>query len=195
MKSAADIGAPSGVQKLVAIMCWMARSLPSASLIFIFWSLDGGSSPPDPSPSASAEGGADGRAAAEIPRDGERYDARQRRREELVSAAWRESRADPRVATEVDGFMAAASERLGEEGMRNASRAASSGRSMTVPGVGREHQAGLEELARSFVQGRDRMALSAAWDQRVEREAKDAERQRARAEERQARGLPPEPER
>ncbi len=131
---------------------------------------------------------------AEIPREGERYDARQRRKEELVSAAWREGRADPRVANELDGFMAAASERLGEEGMRNASRAASSGRSMTVPGVGREHQAGLDELARSFVQGRDGMALSAAWDQRVEREAKEAERQRARAEERERRGLPPEPE-
>jgi Ti-type conjugative transfer relaxase TraA len=131
---------------------------------------------------------------AEIPREGERYDARQRRKEELVSAAWREGRADPRVANELDGFMAAASERLGEEGMRNASRAASSGRSMTVPGVGREHQAGVDELARRFLQGREGMALSAAWDQRVEREAKEAERQRARAEERERRGLPPEPE-
>jgi hypothetical protein len=129
---------------------------------------------------------------AEIPREGERYDARQRRKEELVSAAWREGRADPRVANELDGFMAAASERLGEEGMRNASRAASSARSMTVPGVGREHQAGLDELARSFVQARDGKELSAAWERQVEREAKETERQRARAEERQARGLPPE---
>ncbi len=85
--------------------------------------------------------------------------------------------------------MAAASERLGEESMRNASRAASSGRSMTVPGVGREHQAGLDKLARSFVQGRDGMTFSAGWEQRVEREVKEAERQRARAEDRQARGL------
>jgi hypothetical protein len=92
---------------------------------------------------------------AEIRREGERYDAWQCREEELVSAAWREGRADSRVANELDGFMAAASQRLGEEGMRNASRAASSGRSMTVPGVGREHQAGLDVLARSFVQGRD----------------------------------------
>ena len=67
---------------------------------------------------------------AEIPREGERYDARQRRKEELVSAAWREGRADPHVANELDRFMAAASERLGEEGMRNVSRAASRGRSM-----------------------------------------------------------------
>ncbi len=114
---------------------------------------------------------------------------------ELVAAfvGIRKGRADPRVANELDGFMAAASERLGEEGMRNAPRAASSGRSMTVPGVGHEHQAGLDELARSFVQGRDGMALSAGWDQRVEREAKEAERQRALADERERRGLPPEP--
>ena len=46
---------------------------------------------------------------------------------------------------------------------------------MTVPGVGREHQAGLDELARSFVQGRDGIALRAAWDQRVERGVKEAE--------------------
>ena len=65
---------------------------------------------------------------------------------------------------------------------------------MTVPGVGREHQAGLDELARSSVQGRDGMALSAAWDQRVEREAKETKRQRVRAEERERRGLPPGPE-
>jgi hypothetical protein len=44
-----------------------------------------------------------------IPREGERYDARQRRKEELVSAAWREGRADPRVANELDGFMTAVS--------------------------------------------------------------------------------------
>jgi hypothetical protein len=64
-----------------------------------------------------------------------------------------------------------------------------------LPGVGHEHQAGLDELARSFVQGRDGMALSAAWNQRAEREAKETERQRARSEERQARGLPPEQDR
>ena len=65
---------------------------------------------------------------------------------------------------------------------------------MTVPGVGREHQAGLDELACSFVQGREGRALSAAWDKRVEREAKETERLRARAEERERRRLPPEPE-
>ncbi len=78
--------------------------------------------------------------------------------------------------------------------MRNASRAASSSRTMTVPGIGREHQAELDEMARNFVQGRDGMALSATWEHRGEREARETERQRARAEERERRGLPPEPE-
>lgn len=71
------------------------------------------------------------------------------------------------MANKLDGFMAAASQRLGEEDALNASRAASSGRRMELPGVGREQQAGLDELARSFVQGRDGMPLSAASDQRV----------------------------
>lgn len=103
-----------------------------------------------PWPSSSASHDQD-RLTAEIPREGERYDDRLRRREELVSAAWREGRADPRIANELDGFLTAASQRLGEEGALNASRAATSSRSMTVPGVGREHQAGLDELARSFI--------------------------------------------
>lgn len=134
------------------------------------------------------------RLTAERPHDGDRYDARQRRKEELVSAAWREGRADPRVANELDGFMAAASQRLGEEGVRNASRAASSGRQMDLPGVGREHQAGLDELARSFTQAREGMSLSKEWGRHVEREAQEAEKWQARQEERERRGLAQEPE-
>ena len=135
------------------------------------------------------------RLTAEIPREGERYDARLRRREELVSAAWREGRADPRVANELDGFLTAASQRLGEEGALNASRAASSGRRMELPGIGREHQAGLDELARSFIQAREGMTLSKDWGRRVEREAYEAEKWQARQEERERRGLTREPER
>jgi hypothetical protein len=44
------------------------------------------------------------------------------------------------IPRELDGFMAAAGQRLGEEGLRNASRAASSGRRMELPGVGRERE-------------------------------------------------------
>jgi len=141
---------------------------------------------------AVLEGVREARLVAELPVKGKDHDVRQRRKEAAVGAVWHEGRADPRVAGELDGFMAAVRQRLGEEGERAALRAASSGRSMEVPGVGREHQAGLNELARNFAQGRDGVALSAAWGQRVEREAKEAERQRVRAEERQARGLPPE---
>ena len=65
---------------------------------------------------------------------------------------------------------------------------------MELPGVGREHQAGLDELARCYVQAREGVTLNARWEHRAEREAQEAERQRARAEERPVRGLPPERE-
>ena len=77
------------------------------------------------------------RLTAEAPSEDKRYDARLRRREELVSAAWREGRADPRVANEMNGFLTAASQRLGQEGALNASNAASSGPRMELPGVER----------------------------------------------------------
>src|SRR6185437_13767783 len=35
MNCCADMGVPSGCQKLVHIMCWIVRDLPSASLILI----------------------------------------------------------------------------------------------------------------------------------------------------------------
>ncbi len=134
------------------------------------------------------------RLTAEIPREGERYDDRLRRREELVSAAWREGRTDPRVANELDGFLTAASQRFGEEGALNASRAATSGRRMELPGVGREHQAGLDELARSFMPAREGMTLSKDWERHVERQAQEAEKWQARQEERERRGLARVPE-
>jgi hypothetical protein len=106
----------------------------------------------------------------------------------------RKGRADPRVAGELDRFMVAAERRLGEEGMRVAFRAAAHEDRMTVPSVGKKHQGELDELARSFVLGRDAMEYSAAWEKRLGREAREAERERVRQEERQARGLSPEPE-
>lgn len=134
------------------------------------------------------------RGMAEVQRDGEGYDDRQRRREEAVAGAWQKGRADPRVAGELDRFFAAASQRLGEEGERAASRSASSGQRMELPGIGREHQDGLDELARHFVQVREGVTLNARWEHRVEQQAKEAARWQARQEERERRGLPREPE-
>ncbi len=65
---------------------------------------------------------------------------------------------------------------------------------MELPGVGREHQAGLDELARRFIQAREGMTLSKDWERRVEREAQEAEKWQARQEERERRGLTREPE-
>jgi hypothetical protein len=98
--------------------------------------------------------------------------------EKRIRPPWTAGRADPRVAGELDRFMAAAERRLGEEGMRNASRAA-----------------GLDVLARSFKLGREGTEQSAAWGNRLGREAKVAERERTRQEERQRQGLPREQER
>lgn len=123
-----------------------------------------------------------------MPWPGERYDAQQRRREEAVAGAWTAGRVDPRVAGELDRFMAAPGQRLGEEGMRDASRAAGQAGRMNVPGAGPEQQAGLDALAWSFKLGREGVEQSAAWGSRLGRE-------RARQEERQRLGLPPEPPR
>jgi BID domain of Bartonella effector protein (Bep) len=133
--------------------------------------------------------------ATEQQGDGERYDAKLRRREEMVSGVWTAGRADPRVAGELDRFMAAVGQRLGEEGMRDASRAAGQAGRMTAPGAGPEQQAGLDVLARSFQRGREGTEQTAAWGNRLGREAQAAERERTRQEERQRQGLPPEPPR
>jgi hypothetical protein len=47
MNCCADMGVPSGCQNVVAIMCWMLRSFPSASFTFTlrFFSHTQGSSP------------------------------------------------------------------------------------------------------------------------------------------------------
>jgi hypothetical protein len=119
--------------------------------------------------------------ATERQDDGERYDAKLRRREEAVAGVWTAGRADPRVAGELDRFMAAVGQRFGEAGMRDASRAAGQAGRMTVPGAGPEQQAGLDVLARSFQRGREGTEQTAAWGNRLGREAQAAERERARA--------------
>jgi hypothetical protein len=68
--------------------------------------------------------------------DGERYDAKPRRREEVVAGASIAGRADPRIAGALARFMAAATQRLGEEGMRDAARVAGQAGQMMVPGAG-----------------------------------------------------------
>lgn len=113
----------------------------------------------------------------------------------MVGHAWVGGHADPRVAGELDRFMTAAGQRLGEEGMRDASRAAGYEGRMRVPGGGPEQQAGLDVLAQSLTLGRDGKEQSAAWGSRLGREAQATERERARQEERQRQGLPPEPPR
>jgi hypothetical protein len=56
-------------------------------------------------------------------RKDERYENRERRRERAVAAAWNGGRSDPRLACELDRFLNAARQRLGDEGIRTALRA------------------------------------------------------------------------
>jgi hypothetical protein len=133
--------------------------------------------------------------ATEGQRDGERYDARQRRREEAVAGAWTAGRAHPRVAGELDRFMAAVERRLGEEGMRDASRAFGQPGRTILSGVGPEQRTGLDTLVQSFKLAREGAERTAAWGNRLGREAQAAERERTRQEKRQHLGLPPEPPR
>ena len=132
--------------------------------------------------------------ANQVLRTGERYDARERRREEAVADAWNGRWHDPEVAKELDAFLGAARQRLGEAGVRDARRAASHDEPMTLPGVGAEHQAGLDAVARHLWHGLDGATLTHAWGLRLEREAQAAERARAWAAERERLGLPPERE-
>lgn len=65
---------------------------------------------------------------------------------------------------------------------------------MEPPNVGREDQAGLGELARSFMQAREGMTLSMDRGRRVEREIQATEKWQARQEEWERRGVTREPE-
>jgi hypothetical protein len=127
--------------------------------------------------------------------EGERYTAQQRRQEAAVADAWVAGRVDPKVAGELDRFMAAAEQRLGEEGKQAATRAAGRPGEMKVPGAGAEQQAALDVLARRYTLGREGADKSVAWGQRVGREENKAEWETALQEGRQAQGLPPEPSR
>ena len=108
--------------------------------------------------------------------DDERYPAQQRRQEAAVAGAWAAGRGDPKVAGELDRLMAAAKQRLSEEGKQAASRAAFRAGEMKLPGAGREQQARLDVLAWSYRLAREGADKSAASGQRVGGEAEAAER-------------------
>ena len=104
---------------------------------------------------------------------GQGEDAWQRRRDQAVAYVWIKGRSVTRVANELDTFMGAAERRLGEAGVWAALNAEGNGGRPILPGVGGEHQAGLDEVARLFRLGYDGRTLSDAWGRRVQREAKE----------------------
>jgi hypothetical protein len=96
------------------------------------------------------------------------------------------------VGEEIDRFLSRALERLGEDGMRAALRAAPGGQAVEVPGAKPEQRQQLARLARGIALGREGGERQGAHRWRV------AERQRERAAERERvasrgrLGLPPE---
>ncbi len=91
---------------------------------------------------------------------------------------WKAGRADPGIAGELDRFIAAAEQRLGREGTAAAYAAFTNGAPMTVPGAGKEDQAGLDALARYLTLGRQTQTRSAEWQDRLDYHARYAERDR-----------------
>jgi Ti-type conjugative transfer relaxase TraA len=105
-------------------------------------------------------------------------DLHAQRIERAVAGVWKAGRADPSIAGELDRFIAAAGQRLGREGTAAAYAAFTKGAPMTVPGAGKEDQAGLDALARYLTLGRQAQTRSAEWQDRLDYHARYAERDR-----------------
>jgi Ti-type conjugative transfer relaxase TraA len=75
----------------------------------------------------------------------------QTRNAPAVAKAWEDGRRNPAVAAEIDRFEEASRQRLGEEGLTTAFRAARDGVALSVPGTGPEHQQALRQMARGLV--------------------------------------------
>lgn len=88
--------------------------------------------------------------AASREQPGEHWLHAESRNRPAVARAWEEGRRNPAIAAEIDRFEAAARQRLGEEGVTAAFRAAREGLLPSVPGVATEHRQALHQVARSL---------------------------------------------
>ena len=124
-------------------------------------------------------------------RPGEDWHAAEARRDALVAAAWQRGRRGG-VGEEIDRFLGRALERLGEEGMRAALRAAPGGHPVEVPGTTPEQRADLARLARGIALGREGSRRHEAHRWRMAERQRERLAERERAASRQRLGLPPE---
>ncbi|MCB4824552.1 AAA family ATPase [Roseicella sp. GB24] len=127
-------------------------------------------------------------------RPGEGWHAAEARRDARVALAWERGRRAG-VAGEIGRFLDAARARLGEEGVRGALRAASRGEAAEVPGAKPAQARDLARLARGVSLAREgaERHRSHGWrvgERQRERKAELAA-EKARAADRQKRGLPP----
>ena len=149
---------------------------------------------PGLSPAAwrALEGVARARGAAERrKRPGEDWHTAEARRDALVTAAWQRGRRG-RVGEEIDRFLSRALDRLGEEGMRAALRAAPGGHPVEVPGTKPEQRADRGRLARGVALGREGRTRHEAHRWRMAERGRECVAERERAASRQRLGLPPE---
>jgi Ti-type conjugative transfer relaxase TraA len=125
---------------------------------------------------------------------GEGWEAGEARRDARVAAVWARA-ARSGVTGGIGRFVDAARARLGEEGMRGATRAASRGEAAEVPGAKPEQARDLARLARGVSLAREGTERHRSHGWRMERrqEERRAElaAERARDADRQRRGLPP----
>jgi hypothetical protein len=114
--------------------------------------------------------------ATVLPRDGEGYDARMARRAAGVAEQWAKGQADPALAQEIDRFVAAATARLGANGVAAALRAAGGGPELAVPGTDFEHRAALQAIAQGLAAARNGPEQTAVHQRTVERQHRERER-------------------
>jgi Ti-type conjugative transfer relaxase TraA len=125
---------------------------------------------------------------------GEGWHVAEGRRDARVAAVWERGRRTG-VTEEIGRFLAAAGERLSEDGMRAARRAAARGEAANVPGAGHEQTANLARLARGVALAREGTDRHRAHGWRVEERRRERQAalaaEKAKTADRQRYGLPP----
>lgn len=127
-------------------------------------------------------------------RPGEGWHAAEARRDARVALAWERGQRSG-VVEEISRFMDAARARLGEEGVRGALRAAARGEAAEVPGAKPEQARDLARLARGVSLAKEGAERHRSYGWRIQERQRERRAElateKARAVDRQRRGLPP----
>jgi len=113
--------------------------------------------------------------ASQTPREGEGSDARMARRAAAVAEQWAKGQTDPALAQEIDRFVAAATARLGPDGVA-AARRARGGPELDVPGTDFRDRAALQVIAQGLAAAQDGPEQTGVHQRRVEHQHREQER-------------------